>query len=124
MQKAAALKDAGAAFALANFYDLGVGVAKDPALALSWYQKSADMGSREAQHNLAIMFPNRQRRMGLVARATCCPGRPGWAGRHEARHYRHASLPARCARPGNEVARTTRTFSSVFLQLPRYGVAR
>ncbi len=37
-----------------------------------------------------------------VARATCCPGRPGSAGTTGSEtHFPGASLPAHCARPGN-----------------------
>jgi TPR repeat protein len=37
-------------------YDLGHGVAADPAVAVQWYRKAAEQGHANAQHNLGNLY--------------------------------------------------------------------
>jgi TPR repeat protein len=46
---AADKEDAGAMYDLGFMYENGNGVSKDPAEALRWYQKAADLGNEDAK---------------------------------------------------------------------------
>lgn len=48
--------NADAQFRIAVLYDLGRGVAQDPAAAVHWYRMAADRGHANAQHNLGTMY--------------------------------------------------------------------
>lgn len=50
--------DAAAQLGLASLYDLGKGVARDPAIAFSWYRRAAMTGSAAAEFNVAVMRDN------------------------------------------------------------------
>ena len=47
--------DAQAQLGLGVLYDVGQGVARDPALAYRWYRRAAEAGLAEAQFNVAVM---------------------------------------------------------------------
>lgn len=48
--------DATAQYMLGVQYDLGTGVEKNDAVAVTWYRKSADQGHVMVQSNLAYMY--------------------------------------------------------------------
>jgi TPR repeat protein/CHAT domain-containing protein len=52
----AAAGDLGAQVNLGRLYALGHGVAKDEAVAISWFRRAADGGSAVAHHNLGVMY--------------------------------------------------------------------
>ncbi|TIT43585.1 MAG: sel1 repeat family protein, partial [Mesorhizobium sp.] len=39
-----------------NFYEKGIGVARDVKKAKTWYQLAAEQGNASAMHNLAVLF--------------------------------------------------------------------
>ena len=47
--------DAEAQFGLGLLFDIGQGVAQDPASAYRWYRRAAEAGMAEAQFNVAVM---------------------------------------------------------------------
>ena len=45
-----------AQYRIGNFYEKGIGVARDIAKAKTWYQMAAEQGNASAMHNLAVLF--------------------------------------------------------------------
>ena len=45
-----------AQYRIGNFYEKGLGVARDIAKSRSWYQKAAEQGNASAMHNLAVLY--------------------------------------------------------------------
>ncbi len=56
VQKAAAAGSASAQLRLSNYYANGVGVKKDPAMAVKWMRKSAEQGNASAEALLGIQY--------------------------------------------------------------------
>ena len=45
-------------FYMGMIHDMGLGVARNPNAAVSWYKKAAEKGYHHAQHNLAVAYAN------------------------------------------------------------------
>ena len=78
--------DTAAQLSLANLYDLGQGVTRDPAMAYAWYRRAAASGSPAAEFNVAAMCDTGDGVQHNVAEAALWYGRAAAHGNRRAQY--------------------------------------